>query len=186
VQARRIEALRSADEYMTRYARVVLQDCEAAVADLRAGATGHVYRSRWVGAVALLRAVGHVLDKVDSRLDAAMATAIREAYAELKRRRPEPRNFWDFIEAERNNVLKVYQFSAKEHVTVRPGTLHFELSRGVSYCGPSGPTTYDQVIDGGPFYGVAPPDAVARSIAWWLEYLDGIDGRAMEIRQASA
>jgi hypothetical protein len=170
---------------MTQYARVVIQDCKAARDELKAGATGHVFRSRWVAAVTLLRAVGHVLEKVDSKRDSAMAAAIREAHARLKSSKPEPRVFWEFIDAERNNVLKAYRFGAKESVTVRPGTGHIAMY-GRRFSGLSGPTTYDQFLDGGPFAGKAPDAAVAAAIEWWESYLADIDADAARRARASA
>jgi hypothetical protein len=107
---------------MTATARLVLLDCEAALEDLRAGPTGLQWRTRWAAVVALLRSVGHVLQKVDAKSSRAMGQAIREAFADLKATAPEPRIFWTFIEEERNNILKEYRSSAKQNVTVRPGT----------------------------------------------------------------
>jgi|GEM_PF-3130854 len=68
---------------------------------------------------------------------------------------------------------------------LRQRTANLERNSGVIHYGSSGPTTYDQVIEGGPFDGVHPADAIARSIEWWLSYLDQIDRRAADLRQKS-
>jgi hypothetical protein len=59
---------------VTYHARVVLGDCEDALAELDSGAAGVEWRRRSVTTVALLRAVGHVLVKVDGPSDAALAS----------------------------------------------------------------------------------------------------------------
>jgi hypothetical protein len=82
---------------MTAAARLVLLDCEAALEDLLAGPTGLQWRTRWAGAVALLRSVGHVLQKVDTKSSRAMAQVVGEAFAGLKTTKPQPQIFWAFI-----------------------------------------------------------------------------------------
>ena len=47
-------------------ARIVLADCEMALADFNASVNANEFmRPRWVSLITLLRAVGHVLEKVD-------------------------------------------------------------------------------------------------------------------------
>src|SRR5262245_54359762 len=94
---------------MTARARVVLEDCRAQLAALDYGLPGPEWRRAWVATVALLRAVGHVLEKVDGKSSPGMARAVKAEFARLKRERGENKIFWDFIERERNNVLKEYR-----------------------------------------------------------------------------
>ena len=47
----------------TKHARAVLSDCEESLLDLHVAKQDSL-RRRWVATVSLLRAVGHVLDKV--------------------------------------------------------------------------------------------------------------------------
>jgi hypothetical protein len=60
--------------------------------------------------VALLRAVGHVIDKVDGQRSREIRRIVDEEYRKLKDSKPEPHIFWGFIEDERNLVLKEYRF----------------------------------------------------------------------------
>jgi hypothetical protein len=163
---------------MTQYARLALQDARAALDELRAGPTGLVWRVRWAAAVALLRSVGHVLDKVDGTRNAAMAAAVRAKFAALKATRPEPVIFWEFIDAERNNLLKEYRTAAKQNVTIRPGTLHLNLRTGEQSSTPGLPALYEHVMSEGPFEGQDPRDVVAKAIEWWVSYLDEVDKAA--------
>jgi len=91
---------------MTTAARLVLGDCERILADIKEDMPSELWRPRWAGLVALLRAVGHVLDKVDGARSPEAKRAIQAAWKDLSDSKPEPRIFWEFVEAERNNVLK--------------------------------------------------------------------------------
>jgi hypothetical protein len=67
-------------------------------------------RLHWVAAVALVRAVGHVLDKVDGT-SPAVKSAARAAFTRWKSSAPEHEIFREFIERERNTILKEYEFN---------------------------------------------------------------------------
>src|ERR1044072_2597686 len=94
-------------------ARIVLADCETALADLNAGVTANQpMRTRWVALVTLLRAVGHVLQKADRpESDQETQKRIDDAWDQLCRE-TRPHIFHDFIEAERNDTLKQYEIGA--------------------------------------------------------------------------
>ena len=157
---------------MTEQARVVLRDCEFALRDLRSGANPPQWRTRWVATVACLRAVGHVLQKVDGPTSPDISMAINRAWADLNAKKPEPRIFWDFIEQERNNVVKAYQRAAKQNVTIDAGTV-VASGAGVQVVRPK--IMFHHVMDGGYFHGHDPRDLVAKAIEWWRAYLDKID-----------
>lgn len=94
---------------MTTAAREVLDDCRLALAMLEEETDLARWRVQWAAAVALLRAVGHVLDKVDGR-DATVRRLANEAYKRWKGDAPDHEIFREFIEPERNTVLKEYRF----------------------------------------------------------------------------
>ena len=85
---------------MTAAARQVLADCEAALEMLEDERGEQRWIVLWIGAMALLRAVGHVLRKVDGEIPRQRA-AIDAAYQSWTARRPEHAVFRDFIEEER-------------------------------------------------------------------------------------
>jgi len=92
-------------------ARRVLADCEAALEMLDDERDEQRWRVLWVGALALVRAVGHVLWNVDGRIPEAR-DAIKAAYGSWKsKQQPEHLVFRDFIERERNNILKEYRMN---------------------------------------------------------------------------
>lgn len=100
----------SLERVMTRTARQVLIDCEIALEMLEAEQDLVRWRVHWAGALALLRAVGHVLHKVDSA-DPKVRHQVDVAYDRWKSNKTENAIFWEFIEQERNNILKEYRFN---------------------------------------------------------------------------
>jgi hypothetical protein len=155
---------------MTAHARVALADCEHALADFEASANTVFQRSRWIAVITLLRTVGFVLKDVDRpTATAERRLRIDAAWARLKSTKPEPRIFHEFIDAERSQAVHLYKVRAAVNITVRPGG-------GGS---PSGQTTCDFMMTKGPFAGQDPRELCKRAIAFWRDYLDGIDERAV-------
>jgi hypothetical protein len=72
---------------MTARARLVLEDCKLALQLLENETDLRRWRLHWVSAIALIRAVGHVLDKVDGKSKAVS----HRVYAVTKNGE---RNFW--------------------------------------------------------------------------------------------
>jgi hypothetical protein len=95
-------------------ARQVLDDCRHAASLLDAAEDPATRRVLWVATTALLRAVGHVLRNVDGRGDPDYAHAISEHWAAIEIERPRHPPFWEFIEPERNAVLKEYALGFDE------------------------------------------------------------------------
>jgi hypothetical protein len=153
------------------HVRQVLQDCEHALADFSAGATTSYQRSRWVALDTLLRAVGHVLEKVDRPVaDFQTQDRIEDACPQLNASRTEPRIFWDFIESERNNLLKMYAVRAAVNISITPGTGTLSFLPVVS--GPAAswmvatPTTMDFVMRDGPYKDRDPLDLAREALAF--------------------
>lgn len=153
---------------MTQAARSVLRDCEAALEEItRASGVwesdaldSQTFQRRWVAIIVLLRVVGHVLYKVDRHQSPEMARAINDAWDELKNTEPEPRIFWEFIDKERNNILKLYQFSldtTEDLIAGTPYTLYLYSSEN---------------------FVASIPNIVQKAIEWWTDYLDMIERKA--------
>lgn len=88
---------------MTPAAREALEDCRVALGDLSDEVQGRQWRVRWFACVVLLRAVGHVLDKVDGPRDPKLRRAIDQWWATLNASKPNPAIFWSFIDEDRRN-----------------------------------------------------------------------------------
>jgi hypothetical protein len=158
-------------------AREVLADCKLALTDFEAAGPTLYWRTRWTAMVALLRSVGQVLHQIDAARSAELKEPIAKAWAELKRTKPEPRIFWEFIEQERNSILKAYEVGVRLNTTIRPGTLHMSLS-GQDWSGPSGPTTYEAFMRSGVYGGRDALEVCREAIAFWQGYLDRIEAAA--------
>jgi hypothetical protein len=146
-------------------ARQVLADCRHALDLLEAETSSENLRVLWVGGVALARAVGHVLQKVDGERDAEVKKAVSTAYASWKSDRAANAIFWDFIEEERNQVLKQYEigFFAGPVDVLAGGDVH-ALDENL-FC----PLTE------GSFAGEDCRDVLEQAIAWWEEQLTTIE-----------
>lgn len=67
-------------------------------------------RILWVAATALTRAALHALMKVDALRDDSLKAKVAECWKELNNSKPRPHIFWEFLEIERNLVLKQFEF----------------------------------------------------------------------------
>lgn len=68
-------------------------------------------RVHWVSTICLLRMVGHVLHKVDSKLSITHKSVIEKWWFKINQNKPEPKIFWTFINESRNLVLKEYELN---------------------------------------------------------------------------
>jgi hypothetical protein len=164
---------------MTIHAREVLGDCERVLDVINADMSTELWRPRWAGLVALLRAVGHVLKEVDTKTSDAAREVIESEWKKLD---PKPDIFSKFIKAERDNVLKAYEIGARVNTTVRPGAADLNLAPGEASSAPGGPTTFDAFMRSGPFQGRDPLQLCREAIAFWHSHLDSID-RELAARQ---
>lgn len=164
---------------MTHAAREVLADCHIALGFLEAETELPRWRVHWAGAVALTRAAGHVLDKVDGR-DPRVAKATKAAYRLWKSGEEEHEISREFVERERNSILKTYRFShhpldeveilvTADHLNQATGEIH----RSAEVV-PIRDNVYRPVLDG---YraGDDARDVLADALKWWAVQLDAID-----------
>ena len=167
---------------MTRAARIVLQDAKHAIARHSDTLQSEAFRVSWFSIVGLLRAVGHVLEKVDSESSPIMKKAIKERWSHLQATRPEPKIFWDFIEAERNRFLKNYEHGVDRSITVpaliegHTITVDCGNSRGGQFAPGSNLLSR---ISNGPYAGCYERDIAWEAHDWWVSYLDEIDTLAV-------
>ncbi|MCG7571609.1 hypothetical protein MHM89_17055 [Pseudoalteromonas sp. CNC9-20] len=152
---------------MTTTARKALDDLKVAHHLLEIEEDQVKFRVLWVSAIALSRAVGHVLHKIDGPSSIALENAISAAYSTWKQQNEGNEIFKNFIEDERNSVLKEYEFgflSASVELAVLPCNSIFELSKNL-FC----------PINQGPYEGEDCRDVLALAINWWEEKLTEIE-----------
>ena len=178
-ELRKCAPLRSRQDNMTTRARLVLEDCRLALQLLEDETDLRKWRLHWVAAIALIRAVGHVLHKMDGK-SPAVRTASSAAYARWMGATPEHEIFREFIEKERNTILKEYDFNLHpgEEVEVAiPVTLQ-RVSDGViveaATIFPLDENIYRPLMDG--FReGEDARDVLSEAIEWWETELTAVD-----------
>ncbi len=111
---------------MTKAARRVLSDCESALEMLDDERDEQRWRVLWIGAMALLRTVGHVLRKVDGE-DLRRREEFDAAYKRWKdAERAEHAVFREFIDNERNRLLKEYSLNVVDSAEVGVGVVSMQ------------------------------------------------------------
>jgi hypothetical protein len=71
------------------------------------------WRRNWIVGVAMLRTVGHVLHKVDAATSPRHKSVIHTAWQSWNSDKDGDWIFFDFIEKERNNILKMFSSGAQ-------------------------------------------------------------------------
>lgn len=159
---------------MTTAAREVLADCEIALEMLEEVEDLRRWRVLWAGSVALLRAVGHVLNKIDGA-DPSIGRAVDQRYRYWKSEPQTNAIFWNFIEEERNNVLKEYQFGVSLEneipLLVLPDTPDTGVGIGIFQLGEN---LYRPVLNG---HGAGEDarDVYREALNWWQRELNVIE-----------
>lgn len=163
---------------MSHAARLALQDCREAAGLLVDGIQGNAWRRQWILVIVLLRVVGHVLDKVDGERSSDYRRAVDAWWSSLRASKPDPAIFWQFIDEERNSLLKQYQTSAGQGVTIQVPLAYFNRKTGEQWTDLPLPTLYHYTMNSGPFAGRDHRDVVAEAIQWWEDELKTIDEAA--------
>ena len=177
---------------MTLIARQVLADCRIALQLLEDEKDLQRWRIHWAAAVMLTRAVGHVLDKVDAaRGDNALKTASDAAYKSWNDPSSAHAIFREFIEPERNNIVKEYAFNVhpleevEVLVDVRMQNMETGEIVGAPQVIPLGDNIYRPHLSE---YreGDDCRDILTDALEWWDEQLDRVDRTAAALRTATA
>lgn len=171
-------------------AELVVKDCAHALSKYDQTLQGVELRLSWWNIISLLRAVGHVLDKVDSKASLRHAQIIKQEFQTLKESKPEPAIFWLFIDSERNRFLKEYDHSIRRQVSENPplGKAGFKVSVHLdNIVGPpigySGDNLYiESFIKEGPYKDRNELEVAKEAKDWWVSYLEKIKRKVEEDR----
>ena len=164
-------------------ARLVLQDAMYVRQKLEDETSVIEWRLGWVLAVVLLRAVGHVLVKVDGDAEPFVAPVAKALFQKWKSG-DEHTIFRDFIEKERNSILKEYESEMTEgpvdvmavlqsfdgYDTIRQALIEENIYRP---------------LGDGPFAGEDGRTMLDDAIQWWAAQLAEVDRQVAAERQAS-
>jgi len=165
---------------MTNKARIVLNDCRVALTLLEDETDLQKWRILWAGAVALLRAVGHVLDKVDGS-NPIIKRVAKDSFLRWKTEE-EHRIFTEFIDKERNILLKEYNSDVHplEEIPMALEAVLQPLNGGdpitvtLGDIINLGENIYRPMLEG-PWQGTDSRDLYKEAIEWWEQQLDFID-----------
>jgi hypothetical protein len=138
-----------------------------------------IFRINWVAFCALMRTIGHVLDKVDGAQSAHRREVVDRRWVEWKSHRDQHSIFWEFIEDERNAILKEYEFGYQQ---------------GDVWVGVEGPDGYEtHRLDAGVyrpmlsdrFVGEDARDIAQEALQWWRHELSVIERELSGMRERS-
>ena len=139
--------------------------------DPRRSADWRVY---YFATLALLRAVGHVLHKVDAKTWPSASGQINEAYARWNLGKGEDALFPHFIDSERNLLVKEYRRGCEPEEAIDCPVLMVDGRKRPDIT--SMPVVF---FEGGHFDGEPVESLIARSVEWWILELEKIeDGMA--------
>ena len=120
-------------------------------------------RLRWITAITILRAVGHALRNMDATRSDALRSAIDAAWSRWKSQPFQYLIFSEFIEKERNTILKEYRSSLFPSPAEKQEML-------------DAPSIYPAILIGDRAY--SPLQAIEASIEWWEMELWQIEAQA--------
>ncbi len=92
-------------------ARTVLNDAKSAYSLLKNSNSENERRILWVASLTLARATMHTLEKVDTKKSEHIKAAVSAQWDRIKNQPQENKIFHEFIELERNAVLKQYELN---------------------------------------------------------------------------
>lgn len=159
----------------TPQARLVLQDVLFIREKLENEQDQIEWRLSWVLAVVLLRAIGHVLDKVDGTNNPLVKKYANELFKSW-RAGDEHVIFRDFIDKERNSILKEYE----SEITSGPVPIVAHLQRNDGFDTIRHFLIEENIyrpVSGGSFAGEDGRTLIDEAIKWWFAQLDEIDLR---------
>ena len=152
---------------MTTTARKALIDLIHAHEMLEGEEDAKRFRVLWVAAISLARAIGHVLAKIDAVSSPKLRSAISDTYSDWKKNPSKNVIFFEFIDHERNSVLKEFEFgfmSGPINVVVIADSGVHSIAENL-FC----------PLGSGPYAGEDCRDILAEAIKWWELQLTQIE-----------
>lgn len=161
---------------------LILSDLRVAIERHKDSLQAEEFRISWIAITTLLRAVGHVLDKVDSLQSPKLKRIIGDRYLDIKKTKPKPEIFWYFIDNERNRFIKEYDHNVDRGITLGP--LNIGDIKGISLTIDVGRTEnshvtsptakFKSIISSGHFKGRNEKDVAIEALSWWTDYINSI------------
>jgi hypothetical protein len=160
---------------MTLAARLVLEDCRHAFAAMRSEALPSEWRRNLVALLTLLRAIGHVLDKVDAARDQKLRGPVTDWWKQVNNDKVQHPLFWEFIERERNSFIKQYETTARQVMVGHVGAVNYDSKTDTYTSDPYRPLEYKQTMTAGYFTGREFLEVADEALHWWEAQLAQIE-----------
>ncbi len=151
-------------------ARVIWRDSDEVIQACEHAASEPEFRTYWFCSIAMLR-IGHVLQKYDASDDPMVSRIVAELWSQWKSD-PESRQiFFDFLETERNQSLKEYEFSFYSGGHMVPVMVD---THEMAVVGELATDIY-RPIESGPYAGVDARDVLTEVREWWDRQLRRVE-----------
>lgn len=152
-------------------ARQVLDDCRFSLAKLAQAEGRQEYRVMFLATLALCRAVGDVLDKVDKNQFPSVRGLIDAQWKLIKDSEKDEKSiFWKFIRPERNSIIHEYECNYDD------GPIDLWTAEDIY----SIEDMYSCAMKVGPYRGVDSIEMLRKAIEWWDAQLSEIEGSLPE------
>jgi len=84
------------------------------------------WQVKWIAGMSMLRSIGYVLKKVDSKISEDRQAVISELWQDWTSQRETNAIFWDFIDLERHNILKEFALGFTHEPYLEPDEYEVE------------------------------------------------------------
>lgn len=129
------------------------------------------WKVQWAGICALLKTSIHLMRAKDAKscLPLPLRNSLLHAWQELGRNKDKHPIFWEFIDKERHNILKEYEYSAYEVIIAEDGTIKKPYRSLLSIMAEG--EKRDLIIKHGYFQGKVALDLLMEASEWIEEYI---------------
>lgn len=128
-----------------------------------------LWKVQWAGICGIMKTSVHLMS-VDAKrcFSPELRLVLKARYDELRRKKPEFQLFWNFIDRERHNILKEYEFSAYESYVADPENAEKDLGSILSLLSAS----KELRIRGGVYDGRLALELALEACDWIIGYLE--------------
>jgi len=121
----------------------------------------------WISAITSLRAVGHVLSKIDAVNNPEIADTVNQWWTGIKKEKASPKNniFFDFIDRERNDTIKEFSIHFDKDYLDGVAIID-EADKATFLTELTDELLYIPMVDG-PYKDEDIRDLISESIHWW-------------------
>jgi hypothetical protein len=173
---------------MIETAKIVLQDCKHAISNYSNNLQGEEFRINWNLILCLLRAVGHILDKVDKKASKENEIAIDEWWNDICSNKQDNEIFWQFIDKYRNQMIKTYQHGIQKKLLIEVPSLKKGNGKvSVDLANIRGGTVFtpnmeiESYLCEGIYYGKNEKEIAQNAYDWWEIQIAKLDNRIIEL-----